>query len=171
MSATRALNEAERVFAAEHALGVTEGDARAEAEARLARDPAFREAVEAWHVELEPMLDDVEPRRPPARLRRAVLNAIDPDETSLRPPVVLGPWRALVLMGLGGALTVMVLAALPFDTLGSLRTLMDRTVSEPQPLVASLGPGDMPNVLARTDPATGRLSLRVDLSPERTART
>lgn len=49
MSEAPDLSEAE-AFAAEHALGVLNARERAEAEARMAREPAFAADVEAWRA-------------------------------------------------------------------------------------------------------------------------
>ena len=46
-------------LAAEHALGVLDARERADAENRMARDPAFAADVEAWRQRLAPMLDSV----------------------------------------------------------------------------------------------------------------
>ena len=58
MSEAPDLTEAE-ALAAEHALGVLDARERAEAETRMARDPAFAADVEAWRHRLAPMLDSV----------------------------------------------------------------------------------------------------------------
>lgn len=58
MSEAPDLMEAE-AFAAEHALGVLDARERAEAELRMAREPAFAADVEAWRMRLAPMLDGV----------------------------------------------------------------------------------------------------------------
>lgn len=60
MSEAPDLSEAE-AFAAEHALGVLNARERAEAEARMAREPAFAADVEAWRARLAPMLDNIAP--------------------------------------------------------------------------------------------------------------
>lgn len=59
MSEAPDLNEAE-ALAAEHALGVLNARERADAEARMAREPAFAADVEAWRSRLAPMFDSVE---------------------------------------------------------------------------------------------------------------
>ena len=59
MSEAPDLPEAE-AFAAEHALGVLDARERAEAEMRMARDPAFAADVDAWRRRLAPMLDSIE---------------------------------------------------------------------------------------------------------------
>ncbi|RAK65614.1 anti-sigma factor [Phenylobacterium kunshanense] len=58
----------DEALAAEHALGVLNARERADAEQRMARDPAFAADVEAWRGRLAPMLDSVEPVTAPAGL-------------------------------------------------------------------------------------------------------
>ncbi|PZQ64699.1 MAG: hypothetical protein DI570_04525 [Phenylobacterium zucineum] len=67
MSEAPDLNENE-ALAAEHALGVLNARERADAETRMARDPAFAADVEAWRERLAPMLDGIEPVTAPAGL-------------------------------------------------------------------------------------------------------
>lgn len=59
MSEAPDLSEAE-AFAAEHALGVLDARERADAEHRMAREPAFAADVEAWRARLGPMLDAIQ---------------------------------------------------------------------------------------------------------------
>ena len=58
----------DEAFAAEHALGVLNARERAEAETRMAREPAFAADVEAWRARLAPMVDSVESVPAPAGL-------------------------------------------------------------------------------------------------------
>jgi anti-sigma-K factor RskA len=58
----------DEALAAEHALGVLNARERADAEQRMARDPAFAADVEAWRARLAPMLDSIEPVTAPAGL-------------------------------------------------------------------------------------------------------
>jgi anti-sigma-K factor RskA len=67
MSEAPDLSEDE-ALAAEHALGVLNARERTEAEARMAREPAFAAQVEAWRARLAPMLDSVEPVPAPEAL-------------------------------------------------------------------------------------------------------
>jgi anti-sigma-K factor RskA len=67
MSEAPDLSEDE-ALAAEHALGVLNARERADAELRVAREPAFAADVEAWRARLAPMLDSVEPVPAPAGL-------------------------------------------------------------------------------------------------------
>lgn len=83
------LSETE-ALAAEHALGVLSGPERAQAEARMARDPAFAAEVEAWRVRLAPMADAVAPVSPPARLWTAIERALPANDNARG----LRVWRA-----------------------------------------------------------------------------
>ncbi|MFZ5721717.1 MAG: anti-sigma factor [Pseudomonadota bacterium] len=58
----------DEALAAEHALGVLTARERADAEARMARDPAFAADVEAWRMRLAPMAEQVAPVEPPQGL-------------------------------------------------------------------------------------------------------
>ncbi len=60
MSEAPDLTDAE-ALAAEHALGVLDARERADAENRMAREPAFAADVEAWRVRLGPMLESIAP--------------------------------------------------------------------------------------------------------------
>ena len=75
MSEGADLSELE-TLAAEHALGVSGARERAEAEARMARDPAFAELVDAWRARLAPLGEGLAPVAPPAsawaRVERAL---------------------------------------------------------------------------------------------------
>ena len=65
MSEGPELSQAE-AFAAEHALGVLTAAERAQAELRMAREPAFAADVEAWAARLAPMVGDIAGVEPPA---------------------------------------------------------------------------------------------------------
>jgi anti-sigma-K factor RskA len=63
-------------LAAEHALGVLTARERAEAEARIARDPGFAELVAAWRERLAPLLHDAPAAEPPAAVWSRVERAL-----------------------------------------------------------------------------------------------
>lgn len=68
MSTRPPLNVEERdLLAAELAMGLLDGNERAEAEALAAHDPDFRATVARWSAHLAPMLDEVDPVEPPAK--------------------------------------------------------------------------------------------------------
>ena len=64
-----------RDLAAEYALGLLDGTERAEARALLSSNPSFLAEVDAWTARLAPLLDEVEPSRPPNRLWPAIAAA------------------------------------------------------------------------------------------------
>lgn len=112
----RPLNGAERWFAAEHAMGLTEGDARLEAERRMERDGAFRAEVELWRSDFEPLLDRVEPVRPPRRvwsaLRRRVSGGGMDGTLGGSSGPALSPWRGFALFGAGSVLGALLFLAI-----------------------------------------------------------
>ena len=59
-------------LAAEFALGVLEGDELARARALSAAHPEFAEEVASWSGRFAPLLDEVEPVAPPARVLAAI---------------------------------------------------------------------------------------------------
>jgi anti-sigma-K factor RskA len=72
MSEPGDIGEDGEALAAEYALGLLGASERAEAEARIARDPAFRAAVAAWHERLAGLAGEAPPVAPPARLRAEI---------------------------------------------------------------------------------------------------
>jgi anti-sigma-K factor RskA len=65
-------------LAAEHALGLTDGDALAEARHLTATDPAFRTEVRRWSTRLAPLLDEIDPVTAPAHLLPAIERRLVP---------------------------------------------------------------------------------------------
>lgn len=67
------------LLAAEYAMGLLDGAARAEAESLAARDPAFAREIGRWSGRLAPLLDEVAPRPAPAdawrKIERRIANA------------------------------------------------------------------------------------------------
>ncbi|EYD71248.1 anti-sigma factor [Limimaricola hongkongensis] len=59
-------------LAAEHVLGLLEGDELARAEKRLESDTAYRALHADWTEELSAIADGIAPETPPARVRRAI---------------------------------------------------------------------------------------------------
>ena len=104
MSEAPDLSEAE-AFAAEHALGVLSAAERAQAEARMASDPAFAAAVDAWRGRLAPMLDAVASVEAPAHLWPRIERALPANDNARG----LRFWRmtAMGAMSLAAASLVM----------------------------------------------------------------
>lgn len=79
-------------LAAEHALGVLDAHERAMAEARMAADPAFVAAVEAWRARLAPMAHELAPVEPGAGVWARVAAAL-PANDDARLGRALRFWR------------------------------------------------------------------------------
>jgi anti-sigma-K factor RskA len=101
-------------LAAEHALGVLTGAERAQAEARMARDPEFARMVEAWRERLAPLLDAVPPVEPSSAVWSRIERALPAnDNAAIRRRLRF--WRGATVgaMGLAAAsLAVAVMLAL-----------------------------------------------------------
>lgn len=96
MSSDNALDKKKSWLAAEHALGVTEGPDRIEAERLVERDAAFRKSIDAWQNQLSPMLDEVEEVKPPNAIWNNIQKSISPLE--VRPEnegAASGIWKLL----------------------------------------------------------------------------
>jgi len=90
-----ALSEPERdaVLAAEHALGLLEGDARLRAEQRERGDDAFAAEVATWNRRLSEWLQEIAPETPPPQVWRRLERVV---EGSLPSPASSGGlWRRL----------------------------------------------------------------------------
>ena len=149
------LDDRDRWLAAEHALGVTDGERRMEAERRMADEPAFRDAVTDWHAQLEGLLDEVEPVQAPDRVWRAVEREIGAAPAA-RTPRPRSRWRPLGLIGLGAVLGAgVILAVLRWDALAPT----------PEPdLFAALAPTEEgPLAIAQVELGEDALSIRFAL--------
>jgi anti-sigma-K factor RskA len=89
-------NERLAEFAAAYVLGALEPDEMAQAEASLATDPAFRQAVDDARTAIELLPYATPAVAPPAHLRQAVMRAIDVDHATpaARVPVDSAPARS-----------------------------------------------------------------------------
>jgi len=99
MSEAPDLSEAE-AFAAEHALGVLNARERGEAEARMAREPAFAAEVEAWRERLAPMAAEVAPVSPPHELWRRIERSLPANDNAAATGRVRF-WRNSAMGGFG----------------------------------------------------------------------
>jgi anti-sigma-K factor RskA len=110
MSQEPSLSELE-ALAAEHALGVLSAHERADAEARMARDPAFADLVTAWREQLAPMLDEVPPVTPPAAVWERIHRALPAnDNAAVRRRLRF--WRGATIGSLGLAAASLALAVM-----------------------------------------------------------
>jgi anti-sigma-K factor RskA len=103
-------------LAGEYVLGVLDAAARADAEARLVRDPGFRAEVAAWERRLAPLIDEVAPVLPSDRVWGGIDAAINKASTVIpfQKPVRawdrVGVWR--VATGAAAALAACLAIAL-----------------------------------------------------------
>ena len=135
-------------LAAELALGLLDGDQRAEALRLCLSDPAFAAAVEAWGHRLAPLLDAIPAERPPARLWDAIEARVSGNPSS---GVVrsLRIWRAGALgsTALAACLALFILVRTP-----------EAPAPRPQVTMAQLtGAPDMPMVSIAYNPDKGML--------------
>jgi len=109
MSEGPQLSEVEMV-AAEHALGVLSERERSDAEARMARDPAFAALVEAWRQRLAPLAAGLSADPPPS-LWPAIERALPAnDNAAVRRRLRF--WRATAGLAMGLAAASLAVAVL-----------------------------------------------------------
>jgi anti-sigma-K factor RskA len=127
--------------AAEYALGVLAGPERAEAENRVAREPAFAARVAAWEERLSPWAGEIAEVEPPPYVWNRIAAAL-PAPAAARAGLwqSLAFWRGLALAG--GVVAAACIAALVY--VGS--------VGRPAPLVAALDGGGRHVFVATVDP-------------------
>lgn len=148
------------VLAAELALGLLEGEERAQAMRLRLSDPAFAAAVDAWGRRFEPLYENFEQQPSPALWSAIELRLNGAGDHYTRR--ALQRWRA-------GALASGVLAA----SLGAVLLLRPlpapiEVIRAPEKAaIAQLGGGDAPALLAATyDPAGGELRIRAVRLPD-----
>jgi len=98
------LTEDDDMMAAEYALRLLVGDELQQANARLAADPAFADAVQAWAVRLASIADDLPDEVPGPQAKRALMQRLFP-----APPKQSIWERTRIWQGI--SLTALVLAA------------------------------------------------------------
>lgn len=146
-------------LAGEFALGVTEGEERAEALRLMASDRRFAEAVERWQVRLGPLYAGIVPVDPPGRVWTGVTRALPANDVGS--PAALRAWRgAAVGLGLIAASLGGVLLVRPVSQPSPPATI----VTAPRPtLIAQLADADgLPLMVASYDPDTALLRIRTE---------
>jgi anti-sigma-K factor RskA len=141
------------LLAAELAMGLLDGETRAQAEALAAADPDFRAAVARWSGRLAPMLDEIGPAAPPERLWRRIEAEIAPAPSNvvqLRRKVNLWRGYSLAATAIAASLALILVA----------RPSSPPTAQRPT-LVAMMQAEDSPARLVATyDPLTRRLIVQ-----------
>jgi anti-sigma-K factor RskA len=138
-------------LAAEYALGLLEGEARAAFEVRMRAEPALAAAVTAWQARFATLAEtEVDPVSPPPRIEAALEHRLFGGDGTAAPSVWrrLGLWQALTALG---AATSVALAVLLY--------------TEPQPparpFAAQLAPTEgEDSFLAVYDPDDATLNIR-----------
>lgn len=104
--------DAERPFAGEYVLGVLDAAERAEAERRIAAEPAFARAVNWWETHLIPLAAEVGAVQPSTGLWPRISNLISgPAKPSVMNNVRL--WQGLSAGAVAVAAAALVFVALP----------------------------------------------------------
>jgi len=149
------------MLAAEYVLGVLDASARAEAQARLAADPAFAEEVTYWEARLGPLAEDTAPVEPSpemwARVEAATATvapssytprAANDDERRVR------FWRAWAVGASGLAAASLALAVF----VGTRPAPAPVQAQPATPMVATLAAdGGVTAVMIAYDPKSGAL--------------
>lgn len=152
--------EEREALAAELALGLLEGEERAQAMRLRLSDPAFAAAVEAWGRRFEPLYERFEEQPSPAlwpAIQRRLSGAADRHSR-----LALRRWRigALASSALAASLA-MILILRPAPAPVEVVRAPDTSA------IAQLGSGDAPALLAATyDPAGGELRIRAVRLPD-----
>jgi anti-sigma-K factor RskA len=106
------LSDEERPFAGEYVLGVLDADERAEAERRIAAEPAFARAVNWWETHLIPLAAEIGAVQPSNGLWPRISNLIaGPPKPSAMSNVRL--WQGLSAGAVAVAAAALVFVALP----------------------------------------------------------
>ena len=150
-------------LAAEHALGLLDGEDLARALGLVRSDPAFRAEVERWRGRLGPMLDEIDPVTPPAGLWSRIERAIG---RSAEPSNVVPLQRKLAMWrGVAAAMTALAACLILFVL---LRPTVPVPVTIPvtappqvasAPMVARLNAGQKVALVASWDSQRRQLLL------------
>jgi anti-sigma-K factor RskA len=138
----------DELIAAEYALGVLEGAARAAAAARVARDRAFALMVADWEERLAPWAGEIGDVAPPPQVWERIAAALPAP-----PPQRVGLWQSLAFWrGLTlatGALAAACIAALIYVG----------TLAQQEPLVAAIDGGGHHHFVATIDAKRGTVAV------------
>ena len=159
------LDPDQEALAAELALGLLEGEARADALRRNLADPAFAAAVDAWRVRLDPMYDEFA-SVPPAHLWPAIEARLAPglarsDAAASRQ---IRRWRWLAAGS--GALAASFAAAFLFARPEPVTIVREVVRAPTEVAVAQLGGKAGTLLAANYEPDDGALRVRAIIVPE-----
>jgi anti-sigma-K factor RskA len=145
----------EEWLAAEYALGVLDGDARAQTEARIAREPAFARLIADWEERLTPWAAEIADVQPPPHLWEAIAARLPAEAAPRANPASTGVWQNLrfwrgLAFGSG---------ALAAACLGALIYIGTFAPPAPAPLLASINGGGHSHFVATIDPTRGTIAV------------
>jgi anti-sigma-K factor RskA len=154
----------DEAFAAEHALGVLSARERADAETRMARDPAFAAEVEAWRDRLAPLVETVESVAPPVPTWARIERMLPANDNNVAVARRLRFWRSATVGSLSLAAATLVLAVMLANR---PPTVLQQQISTQPLLNASLeGQGGVqPLFVAAYDPDRKALIITSLLPP------
>ena len=150
-------------LAAEYALGVLDGDELREARNFMRSDPEFASMVARWSGRLAPLLDEIAPVDPPARLWAAIERRLPGDKSNV---IVLrrkvSAWRAATaaVTALAASLALVLLTRPPSQPIERQPSAM--------PMVAMLGDSSGAKLVANWSPNDRMLvvAASADMPPD-----
>ncbi|WP_165189417.1 anti-sigma factor [Caulobacter soli] len=152
------LSDEERPFAGEYVLGVLDAAERAEAERRIAAEPAFARAVSWWETHLIPLAAEIGAVQPSAGLWPRISNLIGgPAKPSAMNNVRL--WQGLSAGAVAVAAAALVFVALPKPVAPPVVTPAPTVVQAAEVAIIGDPTTKQPRFVATLDHATDELVI------------
>lgn len=146
---TTRLSEKDNIAAAEYALGVLQGNARAAFAKRIENEPALAALVRQWDEHFADFASEIAEEKPPQHVEKALEKRLFPAEQKVSFWNSLGLWRGLTVASLAAAVAIGT---------WSLRPLPDAPADKA--LVAQVaGEQGSVKLAAYYNPANGELRL------------
>lgn len=146
---TTRLSEKDNIAAAEYALGVLQGNARAAFAKRIENEPALAALVRQWDEHFADFASEIAEEKPPEHVEKALEKRLFPAEQKVSFWNSLGLWRGLTVASLAAAVAIGT---------WSLRPLPDAPADKA--LVAQVaGEQGSVKLAAYYNPANGELRL------------
>lgn len=157
IDASPPIPDEDRPLAGEFVLGVLDADERAEAQRRMAAEPAFARAVQWWETHLTPLAADIRAVEPSAGLWPRIANLVG---ERAKPPVWnnVSVWRGVSVGAL--ALAAASVAALVLTPRPALPPVVAPAAPAPAEVAVINDPvSKQPALIATLDHATDKLIL------------
>lgn len=103
---TPLLSEKDNISAAEYALGVLQGKARADFSRRMENEPDLAAAVRGWDEHFVSFAEDIAPVFPPLHIEAALEKRLFPSQQKTSFWNSLGLWRGLAIASLAAAIAM-----------------------------------------------------------------